>query len=99
MAEADADDPNDAEEADDSDGTNTDGANDAGTLLGFAHVRYAPEVGTVVLRRIYVHPDAWGVGAGSALPGAVARRFVDDHERLSAVVFSETEVGLSFYLN
>lgn len=66
-------------------------------LLGFAHVRYAPEIGNVVLRRIYVHPDAWGAGVGSALLGAVARRFLDDHERISAVVFDENEVGLSFY--
>ncbi|WP_348608738.1 GNAT family N-acetyltransferase [Halobaculum rarum] len=97
VAEADADESNDLGEADSSDEADTDGATDAGTLLGFAHVRYAPEVGNVVLRRIYVHPDAWGKGAGSALLGAVARRFVDDGERLSAVVFSENEVGLSFY--
>ncbi|MFC6794453.1 GNAT family N-acetyltransferase [Halobaculum halobium] len=71
-------------------------ADDAGGIVGFAHVRYAPEVGNVVLRRIYVRPDAWREGIGTALLGAVARRFVDDHERLSTVVFAENEVGLSF---
>ncbi|QZP38523.1 GNAT family N-acetyltransferase [Halobaculum magnesiiphilum] len=87
-------------EADSNDGADGEGGADgydAGRLLGFAHVRYAPEVGNVVIRRIYVHPDAWGGGIGTALLGAVARRFADDHEQLSTVVFAENEVGLSFY--
>lgn len=100
VAEADGDD-----ETDEGGGTDGKGAadgdggadgDDAGRLLGFAHVRYAPEVGNVVIRRIYVHPDAWGEGVGTALLGAVARRFADDHEQLSTVVFAENEVGLSF---
>ena len=97
VAEADPDEPNDLGETDSPDEADTDGATGTGTLLGFAHVRYAPEIGNVVLRRIYVHPDAWGAGVGSALLGAVARRFLDDHERISAVVFAENDIGLSFY--
>ncbi|UIO99117.1 GNAT family N-acetyltransferase [Halobaculum sp. CBA1158] len=65
--------------------------------LGFAHARYADGVGNVVLRRIYVRPDAWGEGVGTALLRAVAARFGDDHDRISAVVLADNEVGRSFY--
>ncbi|SHH22581.1 GNAT family N-acetyltransferase [Halobaculum gomorrense] len=84
-------------EADDAGGDPMHKRVDPESLLGFAHARYDSGVGNVVLRRIYVAPDAWGEGVGTALLGAVAHRFVDDHDRISAVVFAENGVGLSFY--
>ncbi|WP_435125168.1 GNAT family N-acetyltransferase [Halobaculum sp. D14] len=75
----------------------SDDADDA-SLVGFGHARYSSGVGNVVLRRLYVHPDEWGCGVGTALLGELARRFrADGHSRLSAVVLAENDVGLSFY--
>ncbi|WP_435064771.1 GNAT family N-acetyltransferase [Halobaculum sp. EA56] len=104
VAEADASGATDAggagTDGGDDDAGDADEGTDADTddrLLGFAHAGYSAGAGNVVLRRIYVRPDAWGEGVGTALVRATARRFLADHDRLSAVVLADNEVGRSFY--
>lgn len=50
------------------------------------------------LPRLYVHPDRWGEGVGTALLGAVAERLLErGHERIRLEVFAENDVGRGFY--
>lgn len=75
-----------------------DGGRDAGRVVGFAHADGTDDDGPAALGRLYVHPDWWGEGVGTALLRAVARRLREaGHDRLEAVVFAENDVGLSFY--
>jgi ribosomal protein S18 acetylase RimI-like enzyme len=67
-------------------------------VVGFLQAGYRESVGNVVLGRIYVLPDYWGEGVGSAM----LERVVDDlraagRERISAVVLADNEVGRAFY--
>jgi ribosomal protein S18 acetylase RimI-like enzyme len=48
------------------------------------------------LARLYVHPDDWGTGVGTALLGATARR-LGPATRLRAVVMASNAVGRGFY--
>jgi ribosomal protein S18 acetylase RimI-like enzyme len=66
---------------------------------GFAHASPDDDDGAEAeLVRIYVHPDYWGAGAGSAMLDAVCdpleRAGV---ERLRAVVAAANDVGRAFY--
>jgi ribosomal protein S18 acetylase RimI-like enzyme len=65
---------------------------------GFAHARADDDGVEAELVRIYVHPDHWGAGAGSAMLDAVCdpleRAGV---ERLRAVVAAANGVGRRFY--
>jgi len=95
VAEADA---GDGTAAVDADGDAADGPDPGDDRpLGFAHAVYSESVGNVVLRRIYVRPDAWDEGVGTARVRTTARRFADDRDRLSAVVLADNDVGRSFY--
>ncbi|WP_232687194.1 GNAT family N-acetyltransferase [Halobacterium zhouii] len=68
-------------------------------VIGFAHAsELADKQGVAELYRLYVHPDHWGDGVGSALldrvEGSLRERGV---ERLQTVVIAANEVGRSFY--
>lgn len=81
-----------------------------GELVGFVHVvpgsdGHGRTVASLV--RLYVHPDCWGKGTGTAL----LERAIDgletdgdgdgdsdaDYERLELEVFADNEVGVRFY--
>lgn len=50
-----------------------------------------------VLNRIYVDPDSWGDGVGSALVTALEQAFDDSFETLRLHVLAGNDVGISFY--
>jgi ribosomal protein S18 acetylase RimI-like enzyme len=69
-----------------------------GELAGFAHAGPNPEDGTWYLFRIYVRPDRWGEGVGTALLDRLERELGDrgvSSYRLA--VLADNEVGVSFY--
>lgn len=75
------------------DGTGTD---DGRRLVGFASVEqtWADEV---ELHTIYVHPDRWGEGVGTALLERVESWARDRGvDRIACAVFAENAVGLGF---
>lgn len=69
------------------------------TIIGFA--TGAPggdDEGEAVLPAIYVHPDHWRDGIGSALLDRVTDALVaEGFDRLSLSVLAENDVGRSFY--
>jgi GNAT superfamily N-acetyltransferase len=67
-----------------------------GSVVGFAQGGRASEDEEATLSRLYVHPDEWGDGVGTALLGAVARR-LPAAETLRAVVLAANGVGHAFY--
>ncbi|WIV67825.1 GNAT family N-acetyltransferase [Natrialbaceae archaeon AArc-T1-2] len=72
-------------------------AEDGNELVGFAQAgphRDQPAVAS--LSRIYVRPDRWGEGIGTAL----LERLEDDleaYDRLCLAVLADNDVGVSFY--
>lgn len=71
---------------------------DHGRLVGFVHVVPWPDDPLVAsLLRIYVRPDSWGEGAGTALLESLAADLESAFDRLRLVVLAENEVGVSFY--
>jgi ribosomal protein S18 acetylase RimI-like enzyme len=70
-------------------------AEDASGVVGFAQGRRVAG-GDGALSRLYVHPDAWGRGVGTALLGATARR-LRPAGTLRAVVMAANTVGRAFY--
>jgi len=75
-----------------------------GTVVGFANAGPAGERGDgpaepdAFLSRLYVHPDHWGAGVGTALTRQVAQRLREaGYERLWLEVLAENERGRSFY--
>lgn len=71
---------------------------DDGTLVGFAEAAAGDEPGLWHLYRLYVQPDAWGKGVGTALleriENSVREREVDE---LRVSVLADNEVGVAFY--
>jgi ribosomal protein S18 acetylase RimI-like enzyme len=66
-------------------------------VVGFAQGVLAEE-DAAELPRIYVHPDYWGEGAGSAMLERVEDWATDrGAERLRLVVLADNEVGNAFY--
>lgn len=66
--------------------------------VGFAHAgphRDRPSVAS--LNRIYVHPDWWGEGIGSALLARVEDSLRTEYNRLYLAVLADNDVGVSFY--
>jgi ribosomal protein S18 acetylase RimI-like enzyme len=75
-----------------------------GRVEGFAHYRFAPAetdsfVGSTecLLHSLYVAPDRWGEGLGSALVDASDGRLPDRLSALVLGVLKRNEVGTSFY--
>lgn len=75
-----------------------------GERLGFANGGPArgyesdPDGPDAFLSRLYVHPDAWGEGLGTALTGRLARFLRDaGYERVWLEVFEENERAYDFY--
>jgi GNAT superfamily N-acetyltransferase len=69
-----------------------------GDIHGFAHAAPHPERGVWILIRIYVTPDRWGDGIGTALLGRVERELEDRGvSTYELAVLAENEVGVSFY--
>lgn len=72
-------------------------------VLGFTHAGPAPDSENgpdagAFLARLYVHPDHWGAGIGTALTRRLARRLQDaGYERVWLEVFAENDPGRSFY--
>lgn len=74
------------------------GAAAAAGVVGFAEAAAGDDPGVWQLYRLYVHPDSWGEGIGTALlegvEAAVAERGV---ERFRVEVHADNEVGVGFY--
>ncbi|MFB6221782.1 MAG: N-acetyltransferase family protein [Halolamina sp.] len=71
-----------------------------GEVVGFTNAGPSGEnaPADAFISRLYVHPDRWGAGVGSALTGRVARRLRDaGYERVWLEVFAENDVGRGFY--
>lgn len=77
---------------------------DAGTVLGFADVRWG-DVETkdfvgereAELKAIYVDPDSWGRGVGTALLERGVDAIPETVETLRLEVLADNEVGRQFY--
>ncbi|QLG47993.1 GNAT family N-acetyltransferase [Natrinema halophilum] len=73
-------------------------AEEADEPVGFAHTgphRERPAVAS--LNRIYVRPDWWGEGIGTALLKRVQDTLHSEYDRLYLAVLADNEVGVSFY--
>lgn len=75
----------------------------AGDVVGFTNAgpsrdgEWDPEI-VAFLARLYVHPDYWGAGIGTALTARLARRLRDaGYDRVWLEVFAENEPGRRFY--
>ena len=68
-------------------------------VVGFAHAaELADKVNVAELYRLYVHPEYWGNGVGSALLARVEAVLRERGvERLQLVVLAANDVGRSFY--
>ncbi|MFW5958683.1 MAG: N-acetyltransferase family protein [Natronomonas sp.] len=72
-------------------------ADDDGTVFGFASAEqtWADEI---ELHVIYVHPDRWGEGFGTALFEEVKTWAADvDVDRIACTVFTDNTIGMSFF--
>ncbi|SDR35688.1 GNAT family N-acetyltransferase [Natronobacterium texcoconense] len=69
-----------------------------GACDGFAHVVPWPEDGDVAyLVRLYVRPDRWGEGIGTALLERLEADLEDAFDRVRLAVLATNDVGISFY--
>lgn len=75
-----------------------------GAVVGFANAGATDqregdrEPSDAFLSRLYVHPDHWSAGVGTALTARVARRLRDaGYERVWLEVFAENERAREFY--
>lgn len=67
-------------------------------IVGVAHaVPDRGEAGVYELGRLYVHPDWWDDGLGTALLDRVRDRLPAGADRLRLVVLAANDVGVSFY--
>jgi len=65
---------------------------------GFAHVVPWPENDRVgYLARLYVQPELWGEGVGTALLDTLERTVTSVFDRLRAAALADNDVGVSFY--
>ncbi|KDE60063.1 hypothetical protein EL22_12335 [Halostagnicola sp. A56] len=73
----------------------------SGSVVGFVQGTPGERAETArrvaVLNRIYVDPDSWGDGVGSALLTALEQAFDDSFETLRLRVLADNHVGISFY--
>ena len=71
-------------------------------VLGYAYVRWGEtksfvEDGKAGLKEIYVHPDRWGEGVGTALLDACIDCLPENVTALKLEVLAENERGRGFY--
>ncbi|UPV75141.1 GNAT family N-acetyltransferase [Halorussus limi] len=67
-----------------------------GEIVGFAHG--ATDDGEGDILRLYVHPDRWHEGIGTALLEAMEDRLTEmGAERVQAMVLADNEMGNAFY--
>jgi ribosomal protein S18 acetylase RimI-like enzyme len=73
-------------------------------VVGFAQYLWSPAdtepfvaADEVLLHSLYVHPDHWGAGAGTALVDAGRERLPEELTTLRLAVLKGNEVGVSFY--
>ncbi|WP_222917206.1 GNAT family N-acetyltransferase [Natrinema sp. SYSU A 869] len=65
---------------------------------GFAHAVPWPEDSSVAfLARLYVRPDNWNEGIGTALLEDLETEFATEFDRLRLAVLATNDVGISFY--
>ncbi|RKD98362.1 GNAT family N-acetyltransferase [Halopiger aswanensis] len=93
--------------ADTNDDSDTDTAPDAtagsdagvgAEIEGFAHAGLHPDdPAAAYLVRLYVRPDTWGEGAGTALLERIEAAFEPTCDRLRLTVLADNEIGVSFY--
>ncbi|ELY47485.1 GNAT family N-acetyltransferase [Natronorubrum sulfidifaciens] len=70
----------------------------AGDCLGFAQVVPWPEdVSVGYLTRLYVHPDVWGEGVGTALLERLETALERTFDRLRLAVLADNDSGIAFY--
>ena len=68
----------------------------AGEIVGFCHG--ATKNGEGDILRLYVHPDRWNEGIGTALLEAMEERLTEmGMETLQAMVLADNEMGNAFY--
>lgn len=77
---------------------------DSGSVRGYAVFRWgttetadAVRDGEAELKELYVDPDYWGQGYGSALLEAGIDRLPDDVDALSLEVLDGNDIGINFY--
>lgn len=74
-----------------------------GTVRGYAFFRWGEETkefadsGEAGLKEIYVHPDFWGHGIGTALLDRGIELLPDECTALKLEVLADNEVGRGFY--
>lgn len=74
------------------------GADPGSEPRGFAHAVPWPEDTTVVfLARLYVRPDDWNEGIGTALLERLEADFSTAVDRIRLAVLAANQVGISFY--
>ncbi|WP_255195302.1 GNAT family N-acetyltransferase [Halorarius litoreus] len=67
-------------------------------IVGYAFCRHYPAENRLHLTAIYVHPERWGEGVGSALIERVEREArALGADRVDLVVLAENDVGRGFY--
>jgi len=67
-----------------------------GDLVGFCHGATQDTEGDIL--RLYVRPDRWNEGIGTALLAAMEERLTEmGTERLQAMVLADNEIGNAFY--
>lgn len=67
-----------------------------GEIVGFSHGATDGDIGDVL--RLYVHPDRWHEGIGTALLEAVEERLSEmGAETMQAMVLADNEMGNAFY--
>lgn len=72
-------------------------ADPAADPVGLIHAGPHPEGDRYVVPRLYVHPDRWGEGIGTALLDHVVTRVRGETDRLQTVLLAGNEVGVGFY--
>lgn len=69
---------------------------EGGEIVGFSHGATDEELGDVL--RLYVHPDRWHEGIGTALLETVEERLSEmGAETMQAMVLADNEIGNAFY--
>ncbi|WP_090618564.1 GNAT family N-acetyltransferase [Natrinema salaciae] len=80
------------------DDSTVDGTESETDCRGFAHAVPWPEDPSVAfLARLYVRPDSWNEGVGTALLEGLEAELSAGFERLRLAVLAANDIGISFY--